>query len=701
MADELDALLPRVADEGLRSELRHHIERLRRKRQFGLVFESHLPERVRLPDHPIRRGLQVVRRDASPRTTPQIVLQISGRKAVLEAEHDTVEELLLEDLVVVAEFGDVIYPGLQRLGAINRGGDERAHAFIKGENYHVLEALRFSHAARVDCIYIDPPYNTGARDWKYDNDYVDADDSYRHSKWLAFMERRLRLARELLNPEDSILIVAIDEKEYLRLGLLLEQVFPDAEIQMVTVVTNHAGSTRRGRFSRVDEYLFYVFLGRAQCCSWISSMLGDPPVEAKMPGVWFPAVRSGAGSALRQARPNLFYPVFIDANSGGLHAVGDAIGADEDRENIACPPGTVALWPLSSNGREQTWRFSADRMRTLLFEGKARLGERDNDTGMRPISYLQPGTLEKIENGTYVVVGRSEEGALLLDLADETFQVKAPASVWHMRSHFAREYGTKLNGQLIPGRVFPYPKSLYAVEDSLRVAIGDKPEAVVLDFFAGSGTTAHAVFRLNKQDGGRRQSISVTNNEVSADDAAQLRAQGLRPGDPAWEAEGIFEHICRPRVEVAVTGVKLDGLPIANSYKFTDEFPMDDGFEENIEFFGLKYLDLDDIELDLAFESVAPLLWLRAGGAGMLIDHRCDDHGTSKPYAITDHYGILFEPDSWRTFVEALPACASTVFVVTDSQSAFASIANELPSGLDVVRLYENYLSTFAIGGAR
>ena len=109
----------------------------------------------------------------------------------------------------------------ERLGSIDRGGDKPAHIVINAENHHALEALQFTHAGRVDCIYIDPPYNSGARDWKYDNDYVDAEDAYRHSKWLAFMERRLKLAKQLLNPDDSVLIVTIDEKEYLRLGLLV------------------------------------------------------------------------------------------------------------------------------------------------------------------------------------------------------------------------------------------------------------------------------------------------------------------------------------------------------------------------------------------------------------------------------------------------------------------------------------------------
>src|SRR5699024_10086101 len=139
----------------------------------------------------------------------------------------------VDDLVVVAEFRDRIYPGLVETGRVEQAGLEVPyHSVINAENFHALEMLTYTHRHSVDCIYIDPPYNSGAQDWKYNNNYVEADDDYRHSKWLAFMERRLKVARELLNPEDSVLIVTIDEKEHLRLGLLLEQTFPEADIQM-------------------------------------------------------------------------------------------------------------------------------------------------------------------------------------------------------------------------------------------------------------------------------------------------------------------------------------------------------------------------------------------------------------------------------------------------------------------------------------
>lgn len=149
----------------------------------------------------------------------------------------------------VAEYDQPIYAGLKETGRVERGGDKPYQVVINGENYHALETLAFAYAGKVDCIYIDPPYNTGARDWKYNNDYVDGSDAYRHSKWLAFMERRLKLAKQLLNPNDSVLIVTIDEKEYARLELLLESVFPNATgIQTVSITINKNGVARGNQF---------------------------------------------------------------------------------------------------------------------------------------------------------------------------------------------------------------------------------------------------------------------------------------------------------------------------------------------------------------------------------------------------------------------------------------------------------------------
>jgi adenine-specific DNA-methyltransferase len=311
--------------------------------------------------------------------------------------------------------------------------------------------------------------------------------------------------------------------------------------------------------------------------------------------------------------------------------------------------------------------------------------------------FARNAQLERLASGEIVSTGVAADGSLLLDYAADRPRALYAKTVWNKPSHDARTYGTWILRELVPGRHFPFPKSLYAVEDALRFFLKDKPDALVLDFFAGSGTTTHAVARLNRQDNGRRQSIMVTNNEVSAAEADELRKKGLRPGDPEWEALGIFEHVTRPRVTAAITGETPAGKPVKGAYKFTDEFPMAQGFEENVEYFELVYLDPEAVELDQAFAGIAPLLWLRAGGRGPILHDSLNGSGGRKPYAWADTYGVLFNPDRWRTFVKKLPAAARAAFVVTDSQTTFSGVAAELPGFLDIVRLYENYLTTFAI----
>lgn len=615
-------------------------------------------------------------------------------------ERDAVEPEMklvdVSDLVVVAEFRDKIYPGLVSTGKVENGGDKPFHSVINGENYHALKALTFTHRGKVDAIYIDPPYNTGAKDWKYNNDYVESEDLYRHSKWLAFIERRLKIAKELLNPKDSVLIVSIDEKEYLRLGLLLEQVFPEGSIQMVTSVINRAGSQRVGSFSRVEEYIFYVFFGNSFVTPWTSTMLDDEGVQessrTKMPTVWFTAVRRGTPSALREARPNLFYPVYIDADSGKLVSVGDPIGKNVDRNSITHPDGVIAIWPVHSDGTEQTWRFSAEGMREKLKAGTARLGKRDIKTGLRPITYLQPGTLKNISDGIFIVTGRTEEGALELGMAEGAAKSVAPRTVWNKTSHFARDHGSTLLKNILGEKRFDFPKSLYAVEDTLRFVVSHKPNAIVLDFFAGSGTTAHAVMRLNRQDGGRRQCISVTNNEVSAEEQKNLKSKGLRAGDLEWEAFGICEYVTKPRIKSAITGKTHKGTLIKGDYKFTDQFPICDGFEENAEFFTLTYETPISINHNLAFSKVAPLLWMRAGSKGRKIESIPVDG-----WDIAETYGVISDLDRSLEFCSkvALSKTLKIVYIVTNDDRRFQSVVRNLPQSVEAVRLYESYLNNF------
>lgn len=713
MVDELDSLLARVDDPALRADLRAHIERIRAKRTYGLVFESHLPERVRLPEHPIRVGVKVAQREDTNSAAYQVIeINERGRAAIVrkvrhpdgsvlsphELDEAADEEVTIDALIVIADFGEPVYPGLRRIGSVDRGGDKPSHVLIKGENHHVLEALQFTHAEKIDCIYIDPPYNSGAGDWKYDNNYVDHSDKYRHSKWLAFMDRRLQLAKHLLRPDDSVLIVTIDEKEYLRLGLLLEQIFQGCKVQMITTVISAKGTMRKREFSRVAEHIFIVLLGDAAVIPWGPNMLDEGITEEAGEPVEWLQLRRREPSSTRPTRRGQFYPIFVNVADGTLHSIGDAIPPDVDRNTVKAPNGTVAMWPLNRSGKEMVWGLTAPVLRQRQKDGHFRLRNWKPDTQTISIQYLPGGVVDGLASGRIHIVGRDSDGAVRAMYGSDV-KGAIPKTVWNLESHNAESYGTNLLSKLIPGRRFDYPKSLHAVEDTLRFFIGEKPDAVVLDFFGGSGTTTHAVARLNGLDGGRRQSILITNNEVSAAEARALREQGIDPGDPEWEALGICNYITIPRLTAAFTGETPEEATLTGTYKFNGESVMAEGFRENVEFVELTYLDPDDIELDLSFAEVAPLLWLRAGARGSLLDERLDASGHRKPYVWTAHYGVLFDADRWRGFVETLPETATTAFVITDSQATFAGVAAELPGHLDVIRLYENYLTTFKING--
>jgi adenine-specific DNA-methyltransferase len=271
-------------------------------------------------------------------------------------------------------------------------------------------------------------------------------------------------------------------------------------------------------------------------------------------------------------------------------------------------------------------------------------------------------------------------------------------TTWKVASHSASDYATPMTRALLGGRHFPYPKSLYAVEDALRFFVMTKPDAVVLDFFSGSGTTAHAVMRLNRQDGGRRQCISVTNNEVSAEEQRGLRRRGLRPGDDDWESQGICDYITKARVTAAITGKTPEGEPIKGDYKFTDEFPMSEGFEENAAFFTLTYEAPLSVRHNRAFERIAPMLWLRAGSQGRIITDLGEDG-----WDVAETYGVLENLDQAGDFVARLSEVESvrTAFIVTDDDSAFQMVCRDLPSAVLPVRLYESYLQNFMLRGGR
>lgn len=688
----------KAKDSALGAELDREFKTLSSRLSFGLNFERHSPEVVELPLRPIRKGDKV--RVLPERGTTQKgdhrlwqvkTLNRTNRVADLEllgaAEIET-QTVMLDDLVVAAEFRDTIFPGLISNGSVERGGDKPYHTVINGENYHVLKALTYSHRGMVDAIYIDPPYNSGAKDWKYNNDYVEKDDSYRHSKWLAMMERRLLVAKELLNPANSVLILTIDEKEYLRIGLLLEQVFLGADVEMVTTVVNPRGRHRPGRFARSDEYIFFVMIG--------SSSVGpelDPDFSGGSQVPWRTLRRSDAASARGKPKggTSQFYPIYV-SQMGIIEEIGDPLPHDVPRHSAPNREGCVAVFPIRDSGLEMNWGLTRSALRSIMNKGYVRVGRSTPDKPqLWEISYLTSGKVEDIETGRARVVGMNPDGSVIAEYVSD--KLKSPTSTWIRTSHNAETGGTNLLKELLPDRRFPFPKALYAVEDVLRFFTASKSDSIILDFFSGSGTTAHAVMRLNKQDGGRRQCISVTNNEVAADEQKKLREAGLRPGDADWEKWGICDYITKPRVAAAITGKTPDGELINGDYKFTDEFPMADGFQENAEFFTLSYETPISVNHNLAFNRIAPLLWLRAGALGSRIDRLPSDG-----WAMTDAYGLLSNVDAVTPFIKALANRSGIriAYIVTDDDRRFQAISKRLPEGVEPVRLYESYLTNFS-----
>jgi adenine-specific DNA-methyltransferase len=567
---------------------------------------------------------------------------------------------------------------------------------INGENFHALETLLYAYEGKVDCIYIDPPYNTGAKDWKYNNDYVDKDDVYRHSLWLSFMEKRLKLAQRLLNPRDSVLIVTIDEKEYLRLGLLLEQSFKGWKIQMVSSVINPRGIVRENEFSRSNEFVFFVWTPGAKIAPALIEASEGVPVDwetMRRRAIEGRRGRKGKGAC----GPNQFYAIYVDEKTGHIVGRGDPLPTNYDINRYRAPRG-IAVFPIRDDGTEMNWSLTDKAFDERWAQGYVRAGKA---TPAKPqkylIQYVLGGVIEDIADGKAVITGKQPDGSVIAEYVEQK-SVMAHTQ-WDIASHNAQQHGTGLLGRLLPGRKFPYAKSLYAVEDALRYFVLDKPDALVLDFFSGSGTTAHAVMRLNRQHGGQRRSILVTNNEVGAAEQESLRAQGQQPGDEAWEQLGICESVTKPRIDAAISGVTPSGDPIVGDYRFNAIYPMSDGLEENARFFRLTYLDPEALEAKRSFDQIAHLLWLIAGAEGPVIDEESSS-GWALPKGAK--YGVLFRNKGRAAFAEALGQRYTSgepprhVFIVADSTDEFHRSMEQVGANpAHTTRLYRHYLRNF------
>lgn len=371
---------------------------------------------------------------------------------------------------------------------------ERTNIIIEGDNYHALSVLNYTHAGKVDVIYIDPPYNTGAKNWKYNNDYVDKDDAYRHSKWLSMMKHRLFAAKGLLK-KSGILICAIDDNEQAHLSVLIEEIYSAFEQHAITVVHNPKG-VQGTNFSYTHEYAIFVIPKGNKIIS--DRLLSEEEIYVSN-------LRNWGGESLRTDAKNCFYPIIV--SNGDIIGFGDVAPNDfhPKSSNEVQKNGDTFIWPIDSKGIERKWRYA----RQSVEEIKDVLRLKDSKYGVQVMIAKDFGTYK---------------------------------TVWFDKRYDASEYGTKLLKKIVSGCTFDFPKSLYTVYDCISSIASKRKNSVIVDFFAGSGTTGHAVMMLNKEDGGNRQFILCTNNENNiAEEVTYPRIKNVIEGYA--DVEGISTNV--------------------------------------------------------------------------------------------------------------------------------------------------------------
>ena len=694
----INDLISQIQDETLRNRIQEEVSKMAKQKKFGLVFEEHMPESTPLYDMPIKSGCNVMRRDSKDDKTIYVVLKVEDDTAVCvkpEQKDETVT-FELKDIVRVAEFGESIYPYLKPLDSVcNAPDSDLWHTLIEADNYHALQLLEYLYAGKVDCIYIDPPYNTGAKDWKYNNDYVDGNDAYRHSKWLSFMERRLKLAKKLLNPADSVLIVTIDEKEYLHLGCLLEEMFPEANIQMISSTISRKGAARMNSFTRVNEFIYFVMLG-----DYVLEPLDDADYAKKGETIHWQSFRRSSAANIRTSRPFQFYPIYVDIESRKIIKIGDAIPHEMDRFSVEQLENCVAVFPVRDDGTEMMWGITPEECRVRAAKGYIKAAKyTPNKPQQFVMQYLMSGTIKDINDGKITVTGYASDGSVEAENS-ETRNIM-PKSQWSFDTHDARDYGSKILKALLGDR-FDFPKSLYAVHDCLNYFEKRKPNALIIDFFAGSGTTMHAVNLLNAEDGGHRRCIMVTNNEVSADEVKKLSAQGYQPGDAEWEKLGIAHYVTWPRTVCSIKGQDVNGNPLKGDYLGSEPpMHMADGFKANAAFFKLGFLDPTAVSLGMRMSEMLPTLWLKTGAKG-----KCPElTGEQVPDMLIlpeNQFAVLINENTFADFAEKLAEHPEiqTVFLATDYEVNYQSMVKNL-NVTEVYQLYRDYLDHFRVNRGR
>ena len=407
----------------------------------------------------------------------------------------------------------------------NNGQED--NILIEGDNYHALTVLNYTHQGKIDVIYIDPPYNTGNQDFKYNDKFVDREDGFRHSKWLNFMEKRLNLAKELLK-ETGVIFISIDDNEQAQLKMLCDKVFGEKNfIASVPRRTKSAGKTT-DTFSLNHDYVL-IYSKNNQIVKFKAIPIDDKAYKFKDEHY---ADRGNYALSQTLDYDSLSYSGSLDfelkLNGGTFY-----------------PGGDKAKFLIRKGGQHRasdwTWRWSKE---LVDFGNKNGFIVIKKGKGGQPRIYTKTYfkvAIEKI-NGTYNIVPIDRAKNLsTLDLMESIYS-----------NDIAKKDIRVVFGALAE---FAYPKPIELIKYLIN-SIHRHINLIALDFFAGSGTTGHAVLELNKEDGGNRKFILCTNNEVNGIEK-ELKEKGL--SDKEIQEHGICRKITYPRLEKVIKGYKKNG----------------------------------------------------------------------------------------------------------------------------------------------
>jgi adenine-specific DNA-methyltransferase len=445
------------------------------------------------------------------------------------------------------------------------GSGSGRHRLICDDNLAVLHQLDTS-GALFDFIFVDPPYNTGRTRDAYQN-------RFDTEVWQTALFDRLRAAQRVLALSGAMALT-IDSRSLADALTVVERLMAASTgwwYQIITMTTVPSGSAMKG-FRRSHEYIICIHpaSGGPQ-----PAILGDHwglNQEGRVAGTvqWNRLLKSGIGHTA-QSSPGCFYPVFIDRATGKVVGVGEPVSPGAYQKFNDPDPEIATCWPIRKDGSLGRWRVSADTARTLLERGFFTTGRLvRGDEHKTAIKYLTSGVVNKIDRGDFEITAYDDTtGAAIVEAVEDNSAV-LPTTVWTVPSHNYSVYGSWLLRKLVPQCTFSHPKSIYAMEDLLRFYAAD-PDAKILDLYAGSGTVAHAAMLLNYTDGGSRDTVSVTLNE--------LPQQGHAPGDKA----GVFHAVLVPRMRAASTGITTAKHPVSGDYEFPLRGAIADGLTGTIE----------------------------------------------------------------------------------------------------------------------